>query len=146
MKIIAHRANLSGPDPATENTPAAIDTAIAMGFDCEIDVWAIDGVFYLGHDYPAVQVSRAFLQDRAEHLWVHCKHLDSLLALKDSMNCFYHDKDLYTLTSKGFVWGNINSPCNPHAIQVLPERSGCFSTECAGVCTDFPIRYKALLK
>lgn len=145
MKIISHRGNRNGPDPTTENTPETIDEAIRHGFDCEIDVWKIGDTFYLGHDYPTTPIPLSFLQERTDKLWVHCKHLDSLIALKDSMNCFYHDKDLYTLTSKGYIWGNINSPCHALAIQVMPERSGCFSTECAGICTDYPFRYMPLV-
>jgi hypothetical protein len=52
---------------------------------------------------------------------------------------------LYTLTSGGYIWGNINSPCHSHAIQVMPERGGSFSSVCAGICTDYPFRYAHLL-
>jgi hypothetical protein len=145
MKIIAHRGNLHGPNPTTENKPDTIQEAIRHGFDCEIDVWLVNGVFYLGHDYPETPIPFSFLEFFSEHLWIHCKHLDSLLRLKDTFNCFYHDKDLYTLTSRGYVWGNINSPTNPRAIQVMPEKSGTFSSDCFGICTDYPIRYASIL-
>jgi hypothetical protein len=141
MKIIAHRGNLFGPDGKTENKPNTIRSAIEKGFDCEIDVWYVNGVYFLGHDYPETSISLEFLETYRDRLWVHCKHLESLIQLKNEFNCFYHDKDLYTLTSRGYIWGNINSPCNPNAIQVMPEKSGIFSTECAGICTDYPFQY-----
>lgn len=144
VKIIAHRGNTDGPNPTTENTPTAIDRAISLGFDCEIDVWYLNGTFYLGHDFPQTQISLAFLQDRSDRLWIHCKHLDSLIALKNEFNCFYHDKDIYTLTSKGYVWGNVNSPTHPLAVQVMPERGGTLSTTCYAVCTDFSQKYRDL--
>jgi len=145
MRIIAHRGNLDGPRRDTENTPASIRQAIEHGFDVEIDVWYLNGHYYLGHDYPETETSLNFLMQFAERLWVHCKHLDSLLELKDRLNCFYHDKDIYTLTSRGHIWGNINSPMHANVIQVMPERGGTLSTECAGVCTDYPLRYARLL-
>jgi len=141
MKIIAHRGNLDGPSPSTENKPSTIREAIRHGFDCEIDVWYVDETFYLGHDYPETKVSCAFLEFYSEHLWIHCKHLESLVALKDQFNCFYHDKDIYTLTSRGYIWGNINSPTHPLSVQVMPEKSGVFSMDCFGICTDYPFRY-----
>lgn len=141
MRIIAHRGNLFGPNRETENKPETIRDAIRQGFECEIDVWLIHGHYFLGHDFPEIQISFEFLEFFSEHLWIHCKHLDALVALKDKFNCFYHDKDIYTLTSRGYIWGNINSPCHPKAIQVMPEKSGTFSTQCLGICTDYPLRY-----
>jgi hypothetical protein len=145
MKIIAHRGNMYGPNRDTENKPDTIEDAIRNGFDCEIDVWYIRDTFYLGHDYPDTPISIGFLQSHSDRLWIHCKHIDSLIMLKDQFNCFYHDKDIYTLTSKGYIWGNINSPCHPLAVQVMPEKSGVLSTHCYATCTDYPFRYKLLI-
>ena len=39
MKLIAHRGNVNGPDPLTENTPEKIESAITAGYDVEIDIW-----------------------------------------------------------------------------------------------------------
>ncbi len=145
VKIIAHRGNTDGPNPSTENTPPSIRCAIALGFDCEIDVWYIRGEYYLGHDFPQTRIPYAFLTEFADRLWIHCKHLDALLQLKDTFNCFYHDKDIYTLTSRGYVWGNINSPTNSLVVQVMPEKSGTFSPDCYAICTDFCHIYRGLL-
>ena len=54
-KIISHRGNLIGVKPECENNPTYIDQAIAEGFDVEIDVWFIDGEFFLGHDSARVR-------------------------------------------------------------------------------------------
>ena len=142
MKFIAHRGNTHGPDPSKENKPDTIRKAIELGLDCEIDVWYLHGSYFLGHDYPETQIPYCFLDSYSERLWIHCKHLDALVQLKDKFNCFYHDKDIYTLTSRGFIWGNVNSPCNSHVVQVMPERGGVLSTECYALCTDYPFRYK----
>ena len=145
VKIIAHRGNTNGPNPATENKPETIEKAIVDGFDCEIDVWYVNGAYYLGHDFPETLIPIEFLELYSDYLWIHCKHLDSLIRLKNKFNCFYHDKDIYTLTSKGYIWGNINSPTHPLAVQVMPEKSGVFSTECFGICTDYPVQYMRIL-
>ena len=136
---------MRGSNKETENKPDTIKEAIEYGFDCEIDVWYVNDVFFLGHDYPETRIPYSFLELYSENLWIHCKHLESLVKLKDTFHCFYHDKDLYTLTSRGYIWGNVNSPCHVSAVQVMPERSGVFSTSCYGICTDYPIRYASIL-
>ena len=135
MLIIAHRGNLNGPDPATENREETIITALSHGFDCEIDVWKIGDQLWLGHDGPEHATSIEFLNTYNLRLWVHCKNLDALIALKDQFNCFFHDKDTYTLTSRGYIWGNIGSPTTKNVICVMPPGE---IGECLGVCTDYP--------
>jgi hypothetical protein len=136
MRIIAHRGNLHGPNPTTENREETIVNALSEGFDCEIDVWRIDGRIWLGHDGPEHETSLDFLTQHGSKLWVHCKNLDALIALKDQFNCFFHDKDTYTLTSKGFIWGNIGSPTTDKVICVMPPGD---HGVCLGVCTDYPM-------
>ena len=139
--IIAHRGNVNGPDPKTENREDTIVKAINLGFDCEIDVWKVNGQLWLGHDGPEHETTIEFLTEYRSRLWVHCKNLDALIALKDEYNCFFHDKDTYTLTSKGYIWGNIGSHMTSQTIQVMPERANEVSTVYLGVCTDYPFRY-----
>ena len=43
MILIAHRGNVSGPNPEMENNPLYIDRALEKGYDVEID---IRGSFY----------------------------------------------------------------------------------------------------
>ena len=38
MKIIAHRANLSGPNSKNENKLSSIKKCIDLGYDVEIDI------------------------------------------------------------------------------------------------------------
>lgn len=141
MIVISHRGNLNGPNPELENREETISNAILEGFDCEIDVWKIDDVLYLGHDQPDREVSISFLEMYGPSLWIHCKNLDALLELKCKFNCFFHDKDTYTLTSRGFIWGNIGSPTTHDVICVMPPDT---IGECLGVCTDFPLRVRDL--
>ena len=38
MKLIAHRGNIDGPNPETENTPEQIVKCIDQGYDVEVDI------------------------------------------------------------------------------------------------------------
>ncbi len=50
IEILAHRANLSGPDPACENSLAACAAALAEGFGLEIDLRRTADGFLISHD------------------------------------------------------------------------------------------------
>jgi glycerophosphoryl diester phosphodiesterase len=51
LEILAHRANLSGPDPKTENSLESIGAALAQGFGLETDLRRdFTGRFYIAHD------------------------------------------------------------------------------------------------
>jgi hypothetical protein len=56
FSILAHRANVHGPDSASENRVTAVRTALAHGWGLEIDIRrAIDGRMYVAHD-PAADI------------------------------------------------------------------------------------------
>lgn len=51
LRILAHRANLAGPDPETENTIQAVRVALSEGFGIETDLRRDStGRFYIAHD------------------------------------------------------------------------------------------------
>ena len=50
MDILAHRANVAGPDHATENSPSAFRAALSRGWGLEIDVRHTGGRLYISHD------------------------------------------------------------------------------------------------
>lgn len=154
MKIIAHRANLDGPNPLTENSPEQIDKAISMGFDVEIDIRynITTQTLHLGHDSPDYQITWYWLGSRRDYLWVHCKNLDALYEFSratSGFNYFWHQNDDYTLTSGNKIWTYPGQPYTPRSIVVMPE--SCMSKEnlpnliaydCYGVCTDYPLLIK----
>lgn len=149
MLFIAHRGNINGPNVQLENSQDYIVEALNLGYDCEIDVWLVDGVWYLGHDHPQYKTSLQFLEENSERLWIHCKNEWSLEALvsRDKFNCFVHDKDVYTITSKRIVWGNINTIIIAGMICVMPEKyTQTPQTNelrvCAGICSDYIHQYK----
>lgn len=147
-KLIAHRANLNGPDEKNENSPAAIRYALTLWYDIEIDAHWVDGKLMLGHDKPTYEVPIDFLYNNK--LWVHCKTVATFHRLKNIpvINAFFHNEDDCALTTQNITWcyPRASVPLDETSVAVLPEKvpewdlSGCY-----GVCTDFPIRYRDLL-
>lgn len=148
MKVIAHRGNINGPNPSTENSLLQIEYALSKGYDCEIDLWYKDDKLYLGHDFPQYEVHINFLLKNSNKLWCHCKHLESfdyLLTYKE-LNCFYHQTDDYIFTSKNIIWiyPGKRIPKNKKGIIVMPELNPELKynkSDIGGICTDYPDSY-----
>ena len=147
MKIISHRGNLNGPQSVVENSPDAIDAAIQLGLDAEIDLWSLNGELFLGHDSPDYRVEIDWLIVRERSLWIHCKNLNGLTHLfhsKAKLNYFYHETDKYTITSLGFVWVFPGNEVPVNGISVMPEKHTSFPESLLkdsvgyGICTDYP--------
>lgn len=144
MKLISHRGNLFGRDKKLENDIKHIERALSLGFDVEIDVRMFNGNLYLGHDFACNQISKYFLLN--ERLWCHAKDIDALnVLLNIGAHCFWHQNDLFTLTSKNYIW---EYPCKNYSnnsIAVLPELNNVKLNQlkqCNGICSDFIGNYK----
>lgn len=150
MYFISHRGNLDGPNKELENSPAYIEKAISLGFDCEIDIWCVADRLWLGHDRAEQEIEYNFLYPKMDKLWIHCKNIEAMLFFIDknksgsSFNFFWHENDKYTLTSLGYVWAYPSRVVYENAINVLPEikRPGeiqYLSNERAklGFCSDY---------
>ena len=146
MILISHRGNITAAEPNKENKPDYILEALSLGYDVEIDVWRVNDKWFLGHDEPENPIRESFLLK--EGLWCHAKNLEALEALLVlGVNCFWHQKDYYTLTSKGFIWAYPGRPLIEGAICVMPENQTAenhdFST-CSGICSDKISYFKEL--
>lgn len=144
MKIIAHRANLVGPDMESENTIDAISDCFERGFDVELDVWQLGNELFLSHHYPhepAVIVPRALLGD--DRIWWHAKNTDAFVSLQNLVtHLFWHQNDDFALTTSGYLWTFPGCYLTDKSIQVLPEVSLQRVPDFVyGVCTDFPTRF-----
>lgn len=144
MLFIAHRGLIAGPDVNLENRPQQVEYALGMGYHAEVDVWLIDGKFYLGHDHADYQVDLSFLSH--PHIVAHAKNVQALDALLASnIHCFWHDKDMFTLTSQGWVWAYPNAPMSsskvvcvmPEFYKVQPILNTYFA-----VCSDYVVKYQ----
>ena len=143
MIIISHRGNIAGPDRDSENTVEQINKAINLSFQVEVDVWYVDKKLYLGHDTPDTLVKLSFLQNK--NIWCHAKNIEALFyLLENKVHVFWHQNDDFTLTSNNFLWTFPGNTLTKKSICVLPEKTKYIESElrnCAGVCTDFPLRY-----
>ena len=168
-KIIAHRANLGGPNPDVENNPDQIDKCIDQGYDVEIDLRIDESTktLWLGHDTPDYKVTWYWLAQRLRNLWIHCKDYNTLVELsshdtsKDNgfdipaggCNFFWHQEDEYTLTSNNIIWAYPGKPDNLktskllNTVLVMPEWNkidweSLKLLRCYGICTDYPEKLK----
>ena len=147
MKLIAHRANLNGPNPLTENSPEQIQHCIESGVDVEIDVRYDPKTerLWLGHDTPDYAVTWWWLANRSQHLWIHCKDITTLHAFANGTsgyNYFWHQEDDFTLTSKQYIWTYPGKPYTNQSVIVMPEWNNpnwdsLRVTDCYGICTDY---------
>jgi hypothetical protein len=143
MKIISHRGNLSGPETSEENHPEDIDIALLQGFDVEVDVWWDQGI-YLGHDDPEYKISKEWLLDRKDHLWVHCKNLEAAFQLSNEFKCFCSDVDPFCFMSQGHIWVNdvtVHPPnnCVVPLLGLEDIKNYQFKGAAFAICTDYPV-------
>ena len=144
MILISHRGNIDGKNDS-ENNPKYIDQALNKNYDVEIDIWLIEGSFYLGHDTHQYSINLDWLLERRNRLWVHCKNIESIEYFNLNnidLNYFWHDRDLMTLTSKGYMWAFPGNQPISGSIAVMPEIKNDDVSKCKGVCSDYIKNYK----
>ena len=142
MKLIAHKGNVNGPNPSTENTPQQIEWCIENGYDVEIDVRynAEKDKFYLGHDESKYEINWWWLAGKLEHLWIHCKDLTTLhefTSKTSGYNYFWHQGDDYTLTSQGQIWASAGKPYKDDTVIVIENPEDVKEYDCYGICSDY---------
>ena len=142
MKLIAHKGNVNGPNPSTENTPQQIEWCIENGYDVEIDVrYNVEkDKFYLGHDESKYEINWWWLAGKLEHLWIHCKDLTTLHEFTSNTsgyNYFWHQGDDYILTSKGQIWASSGKPYKEDTVIVVENPEDVKEYDCYGICSDY---------
>lgn len=144
MILISHRGNLIVKNTERENSPDYIDEAINLGYDVEIDIWSISGQLFLGHDSPQYEITELWLNHRIDKLWVHCKNIEAVEYFNSirKYNYFWHEEDTVTLTSKGFIWAYPGKQPIRNSIAVMPEINNDTIDLCAGICSDYILKYK----
>ena len=138
MILIAHRGNMNGPNEY-ENGQKYCEEAIAQGFNIELDVWYTD-TWWTGHDRPQYRVDPDFLLKK--EVWCHGKNIEALKKLLElGAHCFFHQNDNVTLTSQQYIWTYPTQPLTEKSICVLPELQTTDVDGCAGICSDYIVRY-----
>ena len=152
MIYISHRGNINGRIEESENKPEYIDDTLQMGFDVEIDIWYIDGKWWLGHDGPQYEIDFEWIDHRSHRLWVHCKNKQAVEYLVENdyeaanINWFWHEEDTMTLTSFNYVWAYPGKQPIKKSIAVMPEINNDDITKCGGICSDYIQKYKDEIK
>ena len=141
MIFISHRGNLTGKHPQ-ENHPDRINYCLSQEVEVEIDVWFVENVFYLGHDKPQYKTDKIFLNNN--HLWIHCKNVETLnqFRFNTNTNYFWHENDTVALTSQRFIWAYPGKQPIRKSIAVMPELYLDDITQCIGICSDYIQNYK----
>ena len=142
MKLIAHKGNVNGPDSLKENTPEQIEWCIENGYDVEIDVRYSPekDKFYLGHDDLQHEINWWWLAGKQKNLWIHCKDLFTLhefTARTSGYNYFWHQRDDYTLTSKGQIWASPSQDYNKDTVRVIEDPEEVKEYDCYAICSDY---------
>ena len=142
MKLIAHKGNVNGPDSLKENTPEQIEWCIENGYDVEIDVRYSPekDKFYLGHDDLQHEINWWWLAGKQKNLWIHCKDLFTLhefTARTSGYNYFWHQRDDYTLTSKGQIWASPAQDYNKDTVRVIEDPEEVKEYDCYAICSDY---------
>ena len=146
MLLIAHRGNISGPNPKRENTPEYIEEAISKGFDVEIDVRYWDNKILLGHDNGETEIPVEWIEDRADKLWIHCKNLQALrFFYNTNFNYFWHQEDDFTLTSQNIIWVYPRKEVTDKSVIVCQTTQECedyINSNALGMCSDYVGTYR----
>lgn len=150
MRFISHRGNILSKDSHLENKPDYINKALQAGFDVEIDVWCIDGIFFLGHDKPRYHVEETYLED--PRFWCHAKNGEALekMLKNDRIHCFWHEGDRWTLTSQGYIWTlmelNKFEPAETlnGGIFLTNILDSYIPVDAGGICSDYIQSYKII--
>lgn len=135
--IILHKGNFNGSNPLIENHPSHIKDMLRRGFKCEIDVWFVDGFFYLGHDAPVYGVEECFLEN--DDLFCHAKNLPALYRMLNNSNihCFFHQNDTCAITSQGMIWQSHYDNLTDRTIVVDTTDTPNYNANCYGLCVDY---------
>lgn len=145
MILISHRGNIDGSIESFENEPEYLDLAMSKGFDVEVDIWVIDDIIFLGHDKPQYRIDIDWLVNRLNKLWLHCKNINAIIFLKTceyNFNYFWHESDVITLTSFGYIWSYPGYQPIKYSISVMPEIYSDDLSQCIGICSDYIGKYK----
>ena len=138
---ILHRGNSEGPSD-NENIKSKLYKNINEGWDIEIDIWKINEDLFLGHDSPKdlIDKNETLLTD--SKTWIHCKNLDAFFYFYNhpeshKYNFFSHDKDDFSITSKGFLWGNIGKKIDSTGSIEVVLSDSFEKKNGTGICIDY---------
>jgi hypothetical protein len=104
----------------------------------------VEGVLLLGHDEPQYGITQEWLNERYEHLWIHCKNVEAMewFNMIGGFNYFWHEEDTMVLTSMNIIWAYPGKQPIQSSIAVMPEIHNDDLSKCVGICSDYIVNYK----
>jgi len=153
MKLISHRGNIEGVNNKTENEPNNILKVIKLGYEVEVDIWKKKKNWYLGHDYPQYRIGnnnklKKFTFKKRNKYWFHCKNKEAMVSMLNikSYNFFWHNKDDFTITSKGYFWAYPGQILHKNTVILFPEKffsiKKIIKQNYYGICSDYVSLFK----
>lgn len=163
MRIISHRGNLTGPQGRADGL--AMARALGLGFDVEVDVRALGGKIWLGHDDPTDPLPEFMLSnENISRVWYHAKDFRVMSLLPRAAIAFSHDADDFATVNcdRRLIWVHpkLNSrlvsmiaagqlsPCDCVILDVVgyarPDPDHVISNGYYGVCTDWVLDWYAI--
>ena len=146
MKLISNKGNVYGVISEYENTPEYIEKALSSGFDVKIDLTMIDNKLYIGNEIEKHKLDIDWLEKHHNRLWLECKDIKIIERFNQIdnrgayLNYFWHENDLLTLTSRGYVL-SYGVEVVGGSVMMLPEINDDTIKSCYGICSNNIIEY-----
>lgn len=102
----------------------------------------------MGHYYPQYEISLNFINKICPKTWFHCKNKEALEKIGSDCpeaNYFWHQRDDYTITSKGYPWVYPGKEAIDNSIILFPENIKDYlniSKKIHGICSDYVDKFK----
>ena len=142
--LISNRGNINGKNRTRENKIDYIEEAFILGFDVKIDIWAKKDpdnkiILSLNNEEPEQDVNLYWLFRNCGKLWLECKNIEALEFFNSMQffNYFWLENNLTTITSKNFIWSELQPIKNSIVFQ--PENKEI--SQCLGFCSDYISNY-----
>ena len=147
MILISHRGNIDGKNIKKENDPLYLLDTLKKGYHIEVDIWYKKSIWYFGHDHAQYKIGnnqklKNFCKKNINKIWFHCKNVEALENMKDTKyNYFWHDRDFYTITSKGFIWCFPGQKIIKKSVTLFPKKfkniSKIKKMNLFAICSDY---------
>lgn len=142
---VAHRGLVNGPNRTIENNIDTILHRSENGLYSEIDVWLINGNWFIGHDSPSAEFPVDILFKYGTYLWIHAKNKDAFEALvlfrKEGRDLciFWHTTEDYCFTTNMDVIVYPGKKLVKNCVFMMPENACGIDTNnnVDYICSDY---------
>lgn len=137
VEEISYKDHISKYDGKSTRTKLA--TALELGLNVEADVRLFKNELWLGHNQPDYLVPKYFKQ-YGDRIWWHAKDIPTICyLLEKGVNCFFHNTDECTITSRGILWIYPEKTLVNNCVAVIKGETSYTKEQllqCHGICSD----------